>query len=104
MRRLIFAIFVIIGTSFGGFAENNALSPSEDNIVAQIPAQPTLKASSGQISLTVPADKTVKFYIYSITGQIVKTVSVSSGAAVVELPQGYYIVKCENWSKQAIVR
>ncbi len=85
----------------------NAAIPSNDNqnISSSIPtASPTIKAGTGYIELIVSIEETTTFYIYSITGQLIKTITVSSGNTIVELPRGYYIVKCEKWSKQAVVR
>lgn len=66
--------------------------------------QPTIKASNGSITLTVPSDNAVQFQIYSITGQAIKTVTVGHGTTTVELPRGYYIVKCSQWSKTVVVK
>ena len=50
-------------------------------------------------------DKELTFSVYSITGQIVKSLSVSSGAsATINLPKGFYIVKCEYWSRKVVVK
>lgn len=67
-------------------------------------AQPTIKASVGSITLNVPGEDAVQFHIYSITGQAIKTVIVHQGSLSVELPRGYYIVKCSHWSKTVIVK
>lgn len=102
-KFIISSVILFIGVIFVG-ATNTTPIISDEIISSPLIEQPSISTSSGCIILTAPTDKTIKFYIYSITGQIIKTVSVSSGELIVELPKGYYIVKCENWSKQAIVR
>ena len=71
------------------------------------PAVETVTASvrpgHGYLELSVKGDTAQRFHIYSITGQLVKTVDVI-GVANVELPNGLYIVKCSEWSKQVIVK
>ncbi|WP_287212844.1 T9SS type A sorting domain-containing protein [Muribaculum sp.] len=62
-----------------------------------------VKPVSGGIHISVNDAETHQFYIYSITGQMVKSVSVSENA-IVDLPQGCYIVKCKQWSKKIVVR
>ena len=104
MKKFIISVLVLMGVLFAGATNNNTPNPSDENITSSLNEQPSLSTSSGCIILTAPQSKTVKFYIYSITGQVVKIVSVSSGETIVELPKGYYIVKCEHWSKQAIVK
>ena len=46
------------------------------------------------------------FSVYSITGQLMKVVRVPAGThASLELPRGFYIVKCNNqWSRKVVVR
>ncbi len=77
--------------------------PAIDNISVNA-AQPTIKASAGSITLSVSLDETVQFHIYSITGQAIKTVNLHQGSLLVELPRGYYVVKCSYWSKTVIVK
>lgn len=78
--------------------------PAHDGISASAASQPTIKASNGSITLIVPGDNSVQFQIYSITGQAIKNVTVSHGSLSVDLPRGYYIVKCSYWSKTVIVK
>lgn len=62
-------------------------------------------AGSDAIVLSVNGEKSEKFQIYSITGQLVKTIEVGAGGSErVELPRGCYIVKCSLWSKKVMVR
>ena len=78
--------------------------PSHDNISINTSTQPTIKTSAGTITLTVTSDESVNFQIYSITGQVIKSITVSHGSATLELPKGYYIVRCSHWSKSVVVK
>ena len=79
--------------------------------------------SIGQESLAVASEATVDvqkgavlisnnsagdntFTIYCVTGQQVKVVELSGDAkATVELPKGFYVVKCsDSWSRKIVVR
>lgn len=67
----------------------------------------SVKSTSGALILSVGHDNdtSARFLIYSITGQMVKSVDVAAGTDVtVELPSGYYIVKTSQWSKRVIVK
>lgn len=75
-----------------------------DGITAVTEPQPSVKVKKGGVELDVPEGMNCTFYIYSITGQLVQTVKLTSASEVIDLPQGCYIVKCKQWSKKVIVR
>ena len=68
-------------------------------------AQPTASGGIGHIYLTA-ASSEVTFSIYSITGQQLRTVRVPADSHVsVEVPKGFYIVKCNaGWSRKVVVK
>ena len=71
-----------------------------DNVAA---ATPTAIGEQGRIAFTAGTVDAV-FSVYSITGQQLKVVRVAAGAhALVELPRGFYIVKCNQWSRKVVV-
>lgn len=80
-----------------------AQSADDDLTSSVITSAPTMKAVSQGIELTVTDGETHHFYVYSITGQMVKSIDVNESVTV-DLPQGYYIVKCKDWSKKIVVR
>ena len=59
----------------------------------------------GHIVLTAGSAEAV-FNIYSITGQLLKTVKVpADGHVTVDLPKGFYIVRYKNqWSRKVVVK
>lgn len=63
-----------------------------------------VRPSVGQLELTVTEGDAVRFEIYSITGQQVKSLEVKEGSATVELPSGCYVVRCQFWSKKVVVK
>ncbi len=101
MKRLIVSIAIL--------ACSVSLLPSliqADNSgqeMSVIVSAPTIKTVSQGIELTVPDGESHQFYIYSITGQMIKSVEVRE-TAIVDLPCGYYIVKCREWSKKIVVK
>ncbi len=101
LRHIILAFALAAGA-----AGADALASVTDNGVQQELTSSTVsvKVGQGQVELTVNGDEPVKFHIYSITGQLVKSASSANGSIIVELPRGLYIVKCDKWSKQIVVK
>lgn len=58
----------------------------------------------GGLELTNNSDQTLHFQIYSITGQMVKSLDLGTGSVTVDLPQGCYIVKHPKGTQKAVVR
>ena len=60
---------------------------------------------TGRITLSAGSSDAV-FQIYSITGQLIKTVRVNADShSTVEMPKGFYVVKCNGqWSRKVIVK
>ncbi len=81
----------------------SAQSSDDDMASSVTTTAPVMKAVAQGIELIVSDGGVHHFYIYSITGQMVKSVDVAESVTV-ELPQGCYIVKCNDWSKKIIVR
>ena len=103
MKRLKnISIALIIGLMGLGSSVAYAF-PAHNDISVNV-AQPSVKASTGAITLTVSSDNAVQFQIYSITGQAIKSITVGQGSTTIELPRGYYIVKCSYWSKTVVVK
>lgn len=96
---IIATILASVSSAFMAYAyspEMEAVAPA-DNI-------PTMKVTAMGIELCAPGDTPALFHIYSITGQMIKTVTVDSTPMTIELYKGCYIVKCAQWAKQIVVR
>lgn len=106
MKRLLFCIFAMFLINF---SSADAFASDDDNqhltserLEKEIA---TVSPTSSGITLTVNGENVERFYIFSITGQLVKTVDVESSEVLsVELPRGCYIVKCAHWSKKVMVK
>lgn len=100
--RHIILTFALAASAAGG----SVLASVTDDGVRQelVSTTATAKAGQGQVELTVDGNELVKFHIYSITGQLVKTVQLTDGKVAIELPRGLYIVKCDKWSKQIVIK
>jgi len=79
--------------------------PQQQRIENVAQAGPSVQGGAGQIVL-VAGNSDATFSIYSITGQLIKSVKVTSDQrATVDVPKGFYIVKCSNqWSRKVVVR
>lgn len=97
ITSILLAAMISIAAPAGLCAGSNGI---EASVVAD---QPAMTTRSGGIEITVADGSAHTFYIFSITGQLVKTVEVS-GSAFVELHNGCYIVKCARWSKKVVVK
>ena len=66
--------------------------------------QPTVKVVSGGIEITIQEESGCHVAIYAITGQLVKQIDIPSGGTTIDLPSGYYIVKCGNTASRVDIR
>lgn len=100
MKRLL--LYIMLSFAIGTTA---IASHDIESIDRDITLTTSVKASQGHIILSSSESKTITFHIYSIIGQLVKSVTVApESETIVEMPRGYYIVKCEKWTKQVIVK
>lgn len=99
------ALTLMVGLACGpvGIGAQSGAGERVAAVAAAAEASPAAKAVNGGIALSAPADTTCRFTIYSITGQIIKSVDVT-GTTVVEIQRGCYIIKCSSWLKKVIVR
>ena len=69
-----------------------------------VTVQPKVRVVSGGIEITVAGERECRVSIYAVTGQIVKETVVYPGVMSIDLPKGYYIVKCDNLSTRVVVK
>lgn len=103
MKRLFFTTLMMIGmlTAQIDFSARAASLPREE---IQAAATPSVSIDGAVIEMRNPYSEPVKFQIYSITGQLIKSVVVKSVPVRLELPKGFYIVKCDNWTKRVMLK
>lgn len=78
---------------------------SQKSAVEIVVESPMVKSTPTGVVFSVSEDKPYQFGIYSITGQLIKSIKVLPyTSTTINLPKGYYIVKCEKWAKQVVVR
>ena len=103
MKRLLYIVVCLlaIGAVQAVPAPDNFLPQRVETAVTG----PAVQGAEGRIIFTAGNNDAV-FNVYSITGQLVKVVRVSAEQRVsVELPKGFYIVRCGNqWSRKVVVR
>ncbi len=99
----LFSIAIVLSMASGvhtAFAADDKVV-IESNIVEE--KGPTVTVSGTHIDMW--SDKAITFEIYSITGQLIKSVNVPASTHVkIELPKGFYIVKCESWTRRVMVK
>lgn len=103
MKRVLYIVVCLM--AIGGLQA----VPVPDNFLPQrvetAVTGPSAQGAEGRIVFTAGNNDAV-FNVYSITGQLVKVVKVTAEQRVsVELPKGFYIVRCGNqWSRKVVVR
>lgn len=66
--------------------------------------QPVIRVVGGHVEITLPGSEARTVVCYSLTGQVVKTLVVNPGTTTIDLPSGYYIIRCDRYSQRVIVR
>lgn len=98
--RLILVAFAV--------AASSAVWPvmAATGVTAVVPAeqQPQVRVVSGGVEIVVHGETDVHVTVYALTGQAVRTLEATPGVTSVDLPKGYYIVKCDNVSCRVIVK
>lgn len=103
MKRLYFTTLLMIAAlavPVGVCAAMSSL-PREEVLAA---ATPSVTVDGVVIEMRNPYPEPVKFQIFSITGQLIKSVIVKTVPVRLELPKGFYIVKCDNWTKRVMIK
>lgn len=105
MKRIIRNIFIVLCLSLW-FAAVPAMASEDSTLTSErIENGASVSTCISGITLKVNADKIERFHIFSITGQLVKSVDVEPGVMqTVNLPKGCYIIKCSYWSKKVLVK
>lgn len=102
MKRLI--IYLILISAAAALPMPVVASEQKPQVDERMQEQPMVKVSGTVIELRSPNQEAVKFQIFSITGQLIKTLTVKAMPVKVELPKGFYIVKCDNWTKRVMLK
>ena len=103
MRRALYILTLSVALAVGSVSVTMVASPTR---VEQVSSdETTVVGGKGTIAM-VAGDGDTKFNIYSITGQLIKTVRVNAGTRVtIDMPKGFYIVKCAGrWSRKVVVK
>lgn len=93
------AALAILASPAGAYATQ---APAPQRI--EVSEAPTVKATGGRVEITVYGDDERQVQVFALTGQLIATVNAQPGITVIELPAGYYIVKCDRMAQRVIVR
>ncbi|MCQ2288204.1 MAG: T9SS type A sorting domain-containing protein [Muribaculaceae bacterium] len=80
-------------------------SPDGGNVAQRIENVASVAGGTAHITFYAGSVDAV-FSVYSITGQLIKTVRVSAdNHASIDIPKGFYVVKCNGqWSRKVVVK
>lgn len=104
MRRLI---TIIVAAVVAVMSANFLVATPATTLLLVATAGSTANAYGGNGHIVLSAGgQEVTFSIYSITGQLIKSVKVNADQRVsVEMPKGFYVVKCAGqWSRKVVVK
>lgn len=103
MRKLF--VILIFSLVYGlAFMASAATTGGETKDIESVVSNVSVYSGNGLIVLNNNSEEAVTFTIYSITGQIIKSVVIHNGNLNVELPKGFYVVKFNQWSRRVIVK
>lgn len=102
MKRKLTILLTLIALSCGYAAQ---AEPNGSQRIELNAGNASVDGMSGHIRLTAGSTN-VTFSIYTITGQLLRTVRVERESSVtVEVPKGFYVVRLERaWSRKVIVK
>ncbi len=102
MKRLLYILTMCVALAVGTESATLAAAPRIEQFSSE---ETTVVGGKGTISM-VAGDSDVTFSIFSITGQLIKSVRVNAGTKVtIDVPKGFYIVKCAGkWSRKVVVK
>lgn len=102
MKRLLSILTLCIALAVGAVSATVLASPRIEQVSSE---ETTVVGGKGTIAM-VAGDSDATFNIFSITGQLIKSVRVNAGTKVtIDVPKGFYIVKCTGrWSRKVVVK
>lgn len=102
MKRLLYIFTLCVALAAGSASVSVFAAPRIEQASSE---ETTVYGGKGTIAM-VAGDSDATFNIYSITGQLIKTVRVTAGTKVtIDVPKGFYIVKCAGkWSRKVVVK
>ncbi len=102
MKRLLYILTLSIALAVASVGSQAIAAPRVEQVSSD---ETTVTGGKGTIAM-VAGESDATFSIYSITGQLIKTVRVSAGTRVtIDMPKGFYIVKCAGrWSRKVVVK
>ena len=104
MKSLILSILTLF-IAVAPIAAFAAPSRQSDIATENIAETAELNVGRGSVELIAAPQRSAHFVIFSITGQAVKSANVDAGERVsIDLPAGYYIVKCADWSRRILIK
>ncbi len=101
--KKVLSILIFCAT-IGIFGASAVPEPARVPAIESIANSPAVRGGEGKIYL-MAGSVDATFHIYSITGQLVRSVKVSADShVVIEMPKGFYIVRYSNqWSRKVVV-
>lgn len=102
MKRLLYILVLMVTL---GVVMPSVTAFAEPRIEQVASDESAVVGGKGTIAMTA-GESDATFNVYSITGQLIKSIKVNAGTKVtMEFPKGFYIVKCVGkWSRKVVVK
>ncbi len=102
MKRLLYILTLCVALAFASVSVMTYAAPR----IEQVSSDETVVVGGKGTIAMVAGDSDATFNIFSITGQLIKSVRVTAGTkATIDVPKGFYIVKCVGkWSRKVVVK
>lgn len=97
-------LLLSLALTLSGLHFNVCAEPYDSQASAIVVNQPQVRVLNGLLEINVPGDDEVSVDIYALTGQVIKSFKAVPGITTVDLPKGYYIVKCDRVSCRVVVK
>ena len=101
LRKIATIIACALAISGGAVA---FASPAEAPASTIVASQPQVRVLHGQVEITIPGDESRQVQVYALTGQVVKSINATPGVTSIDLPAGYYIIKCDRASWRVVIK
>lgn len=105
-HRVLAISLVCLACAASAPAAIASFEAAEAEEMAVSAGEPVVEAVNGSVVIRNNNSGDNTFTVYCVTGQQVKSVRLSGDASTsIQLPKGFYVVKCnEAWSRKIVVR
>lgn len=105
-KKMTAMMLLLLTASPGLFAQQPTQDKPSESKISEVKDAigPYVKVSGTSIVFYGENGYETKFEVFSITGQLVRTLVVKDMPQHIELQRGCYIIKCSSWTKRVMLK